>query len=158
MSSFHLVLDVALLIAAFDIAEPSVEQILATQHDELFIEPSMASASHFDHGRLQVVVRQPARHAAEELGRANVAVEERFHILPFVGADERVAAVGQPNAEQLHLAFASIDDHGGFAAVDLRFLARSERQRHVDLRRLGPSTGNVPTDGDLRAGVAIFVA
>jgi hypothetical protein len=104
------VLDVALLVTSPNAAEPRLVQIPTLQLLKPAVQAAILTSPHRDYRRLQVVVRQTLRDAAEILKRPHMTVQERLQIGPLIGPDERRFRVAQPHAEKLRLALYPILD------------------------------------------------
>ena len=95
----------ALLVAALDpgLAEEAVEAVVASERDEPLGLDAGAALEHLGHRRLQVVVADPVRYAAQVLEAPDVAVEEHGLALVQVGARETLARRRQAHQEQRQL-------------------------------------------------------
>src|SRR5262249_43357700 len=69
--------------------------------------------------RLEIVVRQPGRHAAEVRERAHVAIEKADLVLPLVDPREVAAGVHQPHQEEPRLAAGAVPLAAGPGAIGL---------------------------------------
>ncbi len=121
-----LTLHAALLVGA---ARPglAVEGVLAVvraQRRETVALHAVAAAQHAHHGRLQVVVADPSRHAPETAEGDHVALEER--LLSFAGeADvDRPPRVRETHHEHRQLGQLPVQVDAHRAEVDLGLLAR----------------------------------
>jgi len=72
---------------------------VAAQRDEPLRLGPVPAAQHPDHGGLEVVVTDPARHGAEVLQRQHVPFQERFLRLGRERDVERPARARQPHHE-----------------------------------------------------------
>ena len=108
------------------------------------------------HRRLEVVVGDPVRHAAEVVKGLDMAFEEGFLLLRREGHHEQLPRIAQAHVEDLDRDPLAGDLDHGLAPVGLRIRGRVELQRDVHLRPalLPPPLGDVAPHRRLTALVA----
>ena len=157
-----LALDAALLMRSLqaDPRELRLEQVVRAQRDEPIALHATAALQDLLHRRAQIVVAHQCRHAAEELERVGVALQERLLRLAPKRRRERRARVTEPQLEQVDLHELPVDHRPRLAPIDLALHAGLVMLRHerlTDIAQLTPARTHVPADLTLRHDRALLL-
>ena len=131
-----LVLDLALLPARRRRASDRLDKMVRAHLEEAAIVLPILADEDRLHRRLHVVVDAARAGAPEEGERPLVRVENHLLRLTRIGAHEHHAAVAKTDVRDLHGRRHPVHHDDLVAPVELVGLARRERQRNIDARRL----------------------
>ena len=147
----------ALLVASGDPTEPVTEEVVALERQELPRQLTFGAAHDLRDGDRGVVVGGLGRDAAEELKGSDMAGLEGLGAFAWESRDEEGVRVRKGHHRQCCFAAGPVDLDGCFAEVELGF-ARGLAQRDEDLGAVSLVLGDVATDLDLGALVAVLVS
>lgn len=115
--------------------EARLEHVVRRQRSEARRELALRPDEHARHRRLEIVVEQPLRHAAQVRERAHMPIEEGHLVLPRVQPREVAPRVHEPQQEHPRLAplASGVDEH--LEEVHLAEIAWPVHERHEHLLR-----------------------
>ncbi len=142
-------------------AEEGVEAVMGSQGDEALVLLAGAPGQHADHRRLEIVVADARRHAAEVRECGDMAVEEGFLRLGRVGAMEGTARGGEAQMKEEEARADAGHVHITVPEVAFRFCTRQvdlgDRHHTQSAAQLGTHLANVGTHGRLGHGGAVLL-
>ena len=152
----HILLDLALLPARRGIAELRLEHEVADHRREADIDlPLLAATDLVDRGA-HVVVDAALRDAAQDPEGVVVGVEQHLMGLLQIGSQHEDAAVGELEVGYLQFGPLAADDRPVLRPVELKRLARPERQRNEGAATAGlllSLPGGLPLTGERRHAI-----
>ena len=110
-------------------AEAALEQVVTAETHKIGLLDAVAPLQHLVHRRLEIVVDEALRHAAEMGKRQDMPQQKRFLALRGKCHHEDLARIAQPHDEKLHHHLLTLHDDGGLTPVDLGIDARVIGQR-----------------------------